>query len=333
MSKKNIKASIIAVGKFLPEKRLTNSDLEKLVETNDEWIKTRTGIEERRIVEKGQASSYMSVNAFKNLQKNYNVNPEDVDAIIVATVTPDMLFPSTACLVQNEIGATNAFGFDLSGACSGFLFALDTGTRFIESGKYKKVLVFGVDTMSSVVDYTDRNTCILFGDGAGVVLLEASENENGIIDSELKIDGSGAEFLNMKAGGSLHPATLETVKNREHFAYQDGRSVYKYAVKGMADISHDVAERNGLTPETIDLFVPHQANKRIIDSAAKRLGISEDKVLVNIDKYANTTAATLPIGLVDAVEKNMVKKGDNVILSAFGAGFTWGAIYLKWSLN
>ena len=333
MSKKNIKASIIAVGKFLPEKRLTNSDLEKLVETNDEWIKTRTGIEERRIVEKGQASSYMSVNAFKNLQKNYNVNPEDVDAIIVATVTPDMLFPSTACLVQNEIGATNAFGFDLSGACSGFLFALDTGTRFIESGKYKKVLVFGVDTMSSVVDYTDRNTCILFGDGAGVVLLEASEDENGIIDSELKIDGSGAEFLNMKAGGSLHPATLETVKNREHFAYQDGRSVYKYAVKGMADISHDVAERNGLTPETIDLFVPHQANKRIIDSAAKRLGISEDKVLVNIDKYANTTAATLPIGLVDAVEKNMVKKGDNVILSAFGAGFTWGAIYLKWSLN
>jgi len=333
MSKKNIKASITAVGKFLPEKRLTNSDLEKLVETNDEWIKIRTGIEERRIVEKGQASSYMSVNAFKNLQKNYNVNPKDVDAIIVATVTPDMLFPSTACLVQNEIGATNAFGFDLSGACSGFLFALDTGTRFIESGKYKKVLVFGVDTMSSIVDYTDRNTCILFGDGAGVVLLEASEDENGIIDSELKTDGSGAEFLNIKAGGSLHPATIDTVKNREHFAYQDGRSVYKYAVKGMADISHDVAERNGLTPEKIDLFIPHQANKRIIDSAAKRLGISKDKVLINIDKYANTTAATLPIGIVEAVENNMVKKGDNVILSAFGAGFTWGAVFLKWSLN
>ena len=333
MSKTNIKASITAVGKFLPEKRLTNSDLEKLVETNDEWIKTRTGIEERRIVEKGQASSYMSINAFKNLQKNYNVNPKDVDAIIVATVTPDMLFPSTACLVQNEIGATNAFGFDLSGACSGFLFALDTGTRFIESGKYKKVLVFGVDTMSSIVDYTDRNTCILFGDGAGVVLLEASEDENGIIDSELKTDGSGAEFLNIKAGGSLHPATIDTVKNREHFAYQDGRSVYKYAVKGMADISHDVAERNGLTPEKIDLFIPHQANKRIIDSAAKRLGISKDKVLINIDKYANTTAATLPIGIVEAVENNMVKKGDNVILSAFGAGFTWGAVFLKWSLN
>ena len=333
MSKNNFKAAITAVGKFLPEKRLTNSDLEKMVETNDEWIRSRTGIEERRIVEKGQASSYMAVNAFKNLQKNYNVNPEDIDAIIVATVTPDMLFPSTACLIQNEIGANNAFGFDLSGACSGFLFALDTGTRFIESGKYKKVLIFGVDTMSAIVDYEDRNTCILFGDGAGVVLLEASDDGTGIIDSELRIDGSGGEFLNMKAGGSLNPATHETVENREHYAYQDGRQVYKYAVKGMADISYDVATRNQLTPETIDLFVPHQANKRIIDSAAKRLGISEDKVLINIDKYANTTAATLPIGLVEAIQKNMVKKGDNVILSAFGAGFTWGAIYLKWSLN
>jgi 3-oxoacyl-[acyl-carrier-protein] synthase III len=333
MSNNNLKAAITAVGKFLPEKRLTNSDLEKMVDTNDEWILSRTGISERRIVEKGQASSYMSVNAFKNLQENYNVDPEEIDAIIVATVTPDMLFPSTACLIQNEIGAKKAFGFDLSGACSGFLFALDTGTRFIESGKYKKVLVFGVDTMSSVVDYTDRNTCILFGDGAGVVLLEVSHDETGIIDSELRIDGSGAEFLNMKAGGSLRPATHETVENREHFAYQDGRSVYKYAVKGMADISYEVATRNNLKPETIDLFVPHQANKRIIDSAAKRLGISKDKVLININKYANTTAATLPIGLVEAVERTMVEKGDNVILSAFGAGFTWGAIYLKWSLS
>ena len=333
MSKNQPKAAITAVGKFLPKKRLTNVDLEKMVDTNDEWIRSRTGIEERRIVEKGQASSYLSVNAFKDLQNNYNVNPEDIDAIIVATVTPDMLFPATACLVQNQIGAKNAFGFDLSAACSGFLFALDTGTRFIESGKYKKILIFGVDTMSSVVDYTDRNTCILFGDGAGVVLLEPSQDNNGIIDSKLRVDGSGAEFLKMKAGGSLHPATHETVEKREHFGYQDGPTVYKHAVKGMADISFEVADRNNLTPETIDLFVPHQANKRIIDSVAKRLGISADKVLININKYANTTAGTIPIGLAEAVEKKMVKKGDNVILSAFGAGFTWGAIYIKWSLN
>ncbi len=332
MFKNNSKAAITAVGKYLPSKRLTNSDLEKMVETNDEWIRSRTGIKERRIVEKGQASSHMAISAFKNLQKKYNVNPEEIDVIIVATVTPDMLFPSTACLIQNEIGANNAFGFDLSGACSGFLFALDTGTRFIESGKYKKILIFGVDTMSSIVDYKDRNTCILFGDGAGVVLLEAINDGTGIIDSELRCDGSGGEYLKMKAGGSLKPATHETVESREHYAYQDGRQVYKYAVKGMADISYNIAKRNKLTSDTIDLFIPHQANKRIIDSAAKRLGISEEKVLINIDKYANTTAATLPIGLVEAVERNMVKKGDNIILSAFGAGFTWGAIYLKWSL-
>ena len=331
MSKNQLKAAITAVGKFLPKKILTNVDLEKMVDTNDDWIYSRTGIKERRIVEKGQASSYMSVNAFNNLQKNYNVNPEEIDAIIVATVTPDMLFPATACLIQNQIGAKNAFGFDLSAACSGFLFALDTGTRFIESGKYKNILIFGVDTMSSVVDYTDRNTCILFGDGAGVILLEPSQDKNGIIDSELKVDGSGAEFLRMKAGGSLHPATHETVEKREHFGYQDGPIVYKYAVKRMADISFEVAYRNNLTPEKIDLFVPHQANKRIIDSAAKRLGISADKVLININKYANTTAGTIPIAWAEAVEKKMVKKGDNVILSAFGAGFTWGAIYIKWS--
>ena len=333
MSKYNLNASITALGKFLPKKRLTNSDLEKMVETSDEWILSRTGIKERRIVEKGQASSYMAVNAFKNLQKKYNVNAEEIDAIIVATVTPDMLFPSTACIIQNKIGAINAFGFDLSGACSGFLFALDTGTRFIESGKYKKVLIFGVDTMSAIVDYKDRNTCILFGDGAGVVLLEGTKDGTGVIDSKLRIDGAGGDYLNMKAGGSLNPATYNTVKNGEHFAYQDGRQVYKYAVKGMADISYEVAISNQLTPEKIDLFIPHQANKRIIDSAAKRLGISEDKVLINIDKYANTTAATLPIGLVEAIEKKMIKKGDNIIMSAFGAGFTWGAIYLKWSID
>ncbi|MBC8197241.1 MAG: ketoacyl-ACP synthase III [Candidatus Marinimicrobia bacterium] len=333
MKNNSITASITAVGKFLPSKKLTNFDLEKMVDTNDEWIRSRTGIEERRIVEKGQASSYMSVNAFKNLQKNYNINSDEIDVIIVATVTPDMLFPSTACIIQDQISAKNAFAFDLSGACSGFLFALDTATRFIESGKYKKVLVFGVDTMSSVVDYTDRNTCILFGDGAGVVLVEPSKDENGIIDSELKTDGSGAKYLMMKAGGSLHPATHETVENKEHFGYQDGATVYKYAVKGMADISKEVSDRNNLTSQTIDLFIPHQANKRIIDSAAKRLGIPNEKVLININKYANTTAGTIPIALTEAVEQKMLKKGDNVILSSFGAGFTWGAIYLKWGIS
>jgi len=333
MKNNSITASITAVGKFLPSKKLTNFDLEKMVDTNDEWIRSRTGIEERRIVEKGQASSYMSVNAFKNLQKNYNINSDEIDVIIVATVTPDMLFPSTACIIQDQISAKNAFAFDLSGACSGFLFALDTATRFIESGKYKKVLVFGVDTMSSVVDYTDRNTCILFGDGAGVVLVEPSKDENGIIDSELKTDGSGAKYLMMKAGGSLHPATHETVENKEHFGYQDGATVYKYAVKGMADISKEVSDRNNLTSQTIDLFIPHQANKRIIDSAAKRLGIPKEKVLININKYANTTAGTIPIALTEAVEQKMLKKGDNVILSSFGAGFTWGAIYLKWGIS
>ncbi len=333
MKNNSITASITAVGKFLPPKKITNFDLEKMVDTNDEWIRSRTGIEERRIVEKGQASSYMSVNAFKNLQKNYKINSDEIDVIIVATVTPDMLFPSTACLIQDQIGAKNAFAFDLSGACSGFLFALDTATRFIESGKYKKILVFGVDTMSSVVDYTDRNTCILFGDGAGVVLLEPSKDENGIIDSELKTDGSGAKYLMMKAGGSLHPATHETVENKEHFGYQDGATVYKYAVKGMADISKEVSDRNNLTSQTIDLFIPHQANKRIIDSAAKRLGIPKEKVLININKYANTTAGTIPIALTEAVEQKLLKKGDNVILSSFGAGFTWGAIYLKWGIS
>jgi 3-oxoacyl-[acyl-carrier-protein] synthase III len=333
MNNNSITASITALGKYLPENKLTNFDLEKMVDTNDEWIRSRTGIEERRIVKKGQASSYMSVKAFNNLQQKYKINPEEIDVIIVATVTPDMLFPSTACLIQNQIGANNAFGFDLSGACSGFLFALETATRFIESGKYKKILVFGVDTMSSVVDYTDRNTCILFGDGAGVVLLEPSKDKLGIIDSKLKIDGSGAKYLMMKAGGSLHPATHETVENREHFGYQDGATVYKYAVKGMADISLEVAERNNLTSQTIDLFIPHQANKRIIDSVAKRLGIPKEKVLININKYANTTAGTIPIALTEAVEQKKLNKGDNVILSSFGAGFTWGAIYLKWGLS
>lgn len=329
----NLKAGITAAGKYLPPKRLTNKDLEKIVETSDEWIKSRTGIEERRIAESGQASSHMCLEAYKDLQKTAKINPTEINAIIVGTVTPDMLFPSTACLIQNEIGAENAWGFDLSAACSGFLFALETATRMIESGRYNKILVFGVDTMSSIVDYEDRNTCILFGDGAGVVLLEPVQDGTGVIDTKMRIDGSGGKYLCMSAGGSLMPASHETVDKKLHYVFQDGGSVFKYAVKGMADISHDVAVRNNLSPDDIDLFIPHQANKRIIDAAGRRIGVPKEKVLVNIDKYANTTAATIPIALAEAVEKKMLQKHDNVILSAFGAGFTWGATYLKWSIG
>ena len=275
----------------------------------------------------------MCIKAFKCLEKTFYVNPSEIDAIIVGTVTPDMLFPSTACLIQNKINAKNAWGFDLSAACSGFLFALETGIRMIESNQYTKILVFGVDTMSSIIDYQDRNTCILFGDGAGVVLLEPVIDGTGIIDSKMRIDGSGKQFLNMKAGGSLMPASQNTINQKLHYVYQDGKTVFKHAVKGMADISYEIASRNHLKANDIDLFVPHQANKRIIDAAGKRLGISKEKIFINIDKYANTTAATIPIALAEASEKNILKKHDNVILSAFGAGFTWGATYLKWSID
>ncbi len=333
MPETNLKAGITAVGKFLPSKRLTNKELESIVDTSDEWIKSRTGIKERRIAQTGQVSSHMCVEAYKDLLKSKNIDSNDINAIIVGTVTPDMLFPSTACLIQDRIAAKNAWGFDLSAACSGFLFALETGTRMIESGRYDKILVFGVDTMSSIINYEDRNTCILFGDGAGVVLLEPIEDGSGVIDTKMRIDGSGGQFLNMKAGGSAMPASHETVDQKLHYVYQDGGSVFKYAVKGMANISGDVAERNNLSSDDIALFIPHQANKRIIDAAGRRLGVPKEKVLVNIDKYANTTAATIPIALAEAVEKKMLKKHDNVILSAFGAGFTWGATYLKWSMN
>ena len=333
MPESKLKAGITAVGKYLPSNKLTNKELEKIVDTSDEWIKARTGIHQRRIVSSDEASSHMCIKAFKCLEKTFYVNPSEIDAIIVGTVTPDMLFPSTACLIQNKINAKNAWGFDLSAACSGFLFALETGIRMIESNQYTKILVFGVDTMSSIIDYQDRNTCILFGDGAGVVLLEPVIDGTGIIDSKMKIDGSGKQFLNMKAGGSLMPASQNTINQKLHYVYQDGKTVFKHAVKGMADISYEIASRNHLKANDIDLFVPHQANKRIIDAAGKRLGISKEKIFVNIDKYANTTAATIPIALAEASEKNILKKHDNVILSAFGAGFTWGATYLKWSID
>ena len=325
-----ITAAITAVGGYVPEDKLTNADLEKMVDTNDEWIRTRTGITERRILKKpGLATSDMVVPAVQELLHKRGIQAEEIDCLIVATVTPDMMFPSTSNLACHKLGAKNAWGFDLLAACSGFLFALTTGASLIESGRYKKVVVAGADKMSSIVDYSDRNTCVLFGDAAGAVLLEPNHEGYGVLDSLLKTDGSGSPFLNMKAGGSLRPASLETVTNKEHFAYQEGQSVFKFAVKGMADIAAELMERNHLTGDDIAWLVPHQANKRIIDATANRIGLSPEKVMLNIQHYGNTTAATIPLCLWEW-EKNL-KKGDNIILAAFGGGFTWGSTFLKWA--
>ena len=331
MKQTQLKANITATGKYLPKEVLTNHDMAKLVETSDEWIQTRTGIRERRKVQKGEATVDMSTNAVRDLMERYDLDAKEIDAIIVATVTPDMILPCSAALVQKNINAVNAWGYDLSAACSGFLFGLESGAALIVSGRCEKVIVIGADTMSSILNYEDRNTCILFGDGAGAVLLEPSE-EFGIIDSELRIDGTGGEFLRVDGGGSLHPASHETVSNKLHYVRQDGKTVYKFAVRGMADISYEVAERNNLNGDDISLFIPHQANKRIIDAAAKRLGLKESQVMINIDTYANTTSATIPICIAEVSEKNMLNIGDNVIISTFGAGFSWGAMYLKWGM-
>ena len=332
MKQTQLKANITATGKYLPKEVLTNHDMAKLVETSDEWIQTRTGIRERRKVQKGEATVDMSTNAVRDLMEKYDLDAKEIDAIIVATVTPDMILPCSAALVQKNINAVNAWGYDLSAACSGFLFGLESGAALIVSGRCEKVIVIGADTMSSILNYEDRNTCILFGDGAGAVLLEPSE-EFGIIDSELRIDGTGGEFLRVDGGGSLHPASHETVSNKLHYVRQDGKTVYKFAVRGMADISYEVAERNNLKGDDISLFIPHQANKRIIDAAAKRLGLKESQVMINIDTYANTTSATIPICIAEVSEKNMLNIGDNVIISTFGAGFSWGAMYLKWGMQ
>lgn len=330
---KKINAAITAVGMYVPEKILDNKYFESIVDTTDEWITTRTGIKERRILENG-ASSDMAAYAIQDMLKTTNVKPEEIDVIIVATVTPDMFFPATACLVQEKIGAKKAWGFDLSAACSGFLFALQTGASLIESGTYKKVVVVGSDKMSAITDYTDRNNCILFGDAASAVLLEpTTELRYGIKDSILFCDGSGKDVLNMKAGGSLNPATKETVEKRWHYIYQEGKTVFKAAVKGMADVSYDIMQKNGLKPEDVAYLVPHQANLRIIDATAERMGISRDKVMINIDKYGNTTAATIPLCLTEYYRGGKVKRGDNLILASFGAGYTWGAIYLTWSID
>jgi 3-oxoacyl-[acyl-carrier-protein] synthase-3 len=325
-----ISAAITAVGGFVPEDRLTNFDLEKMVDTNDEWIRTRTGIEERRILKgEGKATSDMVVPAVQELCRKRGIDPLEIDALIVGTVTPDMIFPSTANISCHKLGAKNAWGFDLLAACSGFLYSLTTGASLIESGRYKKVVVVGADKMSSIIDYSDRATCIIFGDGAGAVLLEPNTEGYGVQDSILRSDGSGAPYLHMKAGGSLRPASMETVANKEHFAYQEGQPVFKYAVKGMADVSAELLERNNMTGADISWLVPHQANKRIIDATADRIGLSPDKVMLNIQRYGNTTAATIPLCLWEW--EKQLKKGDNLVLAAFGGGFTWGATLVKWA--
>ena len=332
MRENKLNAMITGVGMYVPDKVLDNKYFEALVDTNDEWIRTRTGIKERRILEQG-ATSDLAARAALDLFEKHNVSPEDIDAIIVATVTPDMFFPATACLVQNKIGAKNAWGFDVSAACSGFLFAFQTGASLVETGRYKKVLVIGADKMSAITDYTDRNICILFGDAGSAVLLEATEDKSfGLQKSILRVDGSGKDALYMLGGGSLNPASYETVDKKWHYIYQDGKAVFKVAVKGMADVSAELMEMSNLKSEDVAYLVPHQANLRIIDATAQRMGLSKDKVMINIDKYGNTTAATIPLCLTEYYRAGKVKKGDNLILSAFGAGYTWGASHIVWAI-
>ncbi len=328
-----IRATITAVGHYVPEKILTNADLEKMVDTSDEWIRTRTGIIERRILENG-GSSDLGARAAANLLKNRGMSPEEIEVIIVATVTPDMFFPSTGCLIQEKIGARNAWTFDLSAACSGFIYSLITAAQFIESGAYKNVLIVGTDKMSSITDYTDRNNCILFGDGAGAVLVEGSDDPSyGILDHILQSDGSGGEFLNLPAGGSLRPATQETLDQRLHYLNQDGKSVFKIAVVKMADVSAEIIKRNNLTGKDIDWLVPHQANLRIINATAERMELDKSKVMINIDRYGNTTAATIPLCLSEWWQCGRLQKGHRLVLASFGAGYTWGSVLLRWSAN
>lgn len=327
-----LKAAITGVHGYVPDYVLTNQELESMVETSDEWITTRTGIKERRILKgEGKGTSVMGIEAVKGLLEKTNTKAEDIDLVICATVTPDMTFPSTANVIADGVGAANSFSFDISAACSGFIYALTTGSQFIESGMYKRVIVVGADKMSSIIDYTDRTTCIIFGDGAGAVLLEPTEEQLGIIDSIHKSDGSGVEFLNMKAGGSQYPATHETVDNRWHYVRQDGATVFKFAVTNMADYAAKIMERNSLRSDDVNWLVPHQANKRIVDATAHRMGLSDDKVMMNIERYGNTTAGTIPLLLWDY--ESQLRKNDNLVLAAFGGGFTWGAIYLKWAYN
>lgn len=328
----SITAAITGIAGYVPDYILTNKLLEDIVDTNDEWITSRTGIKERRILKgEDKGTSHLAEQAVRNLLEKTNTKPMEIELIIVATITPDFTFPSTANLVADMVGAKNAFGYDLSAACSGFLFALDTAAKFIETGKYKKVVVVGADKMSAITNYEDRATCILFGDGAGAVLLEPTEDGLGIQDSILKSDGAGYPYLHQKAGGSRKPASIETVTNKEHYLYQEGSTVFKFAVTNMADVSAEILERNQLTGDDIRFLVPHQANKRIIDATARRMGVGEEKVMMNIEKYGNTTGATIPLCLWD-YEKQL-KKGDKLVLAAFGGGFTWGSMYIKWAYD
>lgn len=327
-----ITAAITAVGGHVPDKKLTNLDLEKLVDTSDEWITSRTGIKERRILDiPGMATSDMVVEAVNELLRKRGIGADEIDLLIVATITGDLIFPSTANIVCDKIRAKNAWGFDLAAACSGFLYALDTGAKFIESGKHKKVVVAGFDKMSAIIDYTDRNTCIIFGDGGGAVLLEPNEEGYGIVDSILKSDGSGREFLHQKAGGSLKPPSHETIDAREHYVYQEGKTVFKFATTNMADVSTQIMKKNNLGSDDVTYLLAHQANKRIIDYTAEKMALPQEKVLMNIERYGNTTSGTLPLLFWD-FEKQF-KKGDNLILATFGGGFTWGSIYLKWAYD
>lgn len=325
-------ATITAVGHYVPEKILTNTDLEKMVDTNDEWIRTRTGIRERRILKKG-ATSDLAVKAIQQVLTNRGIAAKEIELIIVATITPDMMLPATACVVQEKICASKAWGFDLNAACSGFLYAVSVGARFIETGVHSKVVIVGADKMSSITDYTDRNTCVLFGDAAGAVLLEpAKEKDYGIIDQCMYCDGSGGAFLNMKAGGSLNPPTHETIDKKMHYVFQDGKSVFKSAVVRMTDVSEEIMKRNHLKGSDIAWLVPHQANLRIIEATAQRMGIGNSKIMINIDRYGNTTAATIPLCLSEWWQAGKLQRGQNIVLAAFGAGYTWGSMLLKWSL-
>jgi len=327
-----ITAAITAVGKYLPDYVLTNKELETLVETNDDWITTRTGIKERRILkEPNQGTSYMAIRAAQDLLSKSKINPEDIDMVIVASATPDLPVASTAVYTATEIGATNAFAYDLQAACSSFLYGMSTAASYIESGRYKKVLLIGADKMSSIIDYSDRATCIIFGDGAGAVLFEPNSDGLGLQDEYLRSDGSGREFLKIEAGGSILPPSESTLKNGQHFVHQEGKTVFKFAVSNMADVAEKMLLRNSLSNDDINWLVPHQANKRIIEATAKRVNLDSSKVMMNIHKYGNTTSATLPLLLADY--ENQLKKGDNLIFAAFGGGFTWGAIYLKWAYN
>jgi 3-oxoacyl-[acyl-carrier-protein] synthase-3 len=325
-------AAITAVGGYVPDFVLTNKLLETMVDTNDEWITTRTGIKERRILKKeGAGTSYLGIKAAEDLIKKSNLDPKEIDMVIMATATPDMLVAATAAYVASAIGATNAFSYDLQAACSSFLYGMSTAASYIESGRYKKILLIGADKMSSIIDYTDRTTCIIFGDGGGAVLFEPNEEGLGLQDEFLRTDGIGREFLKIDAGGSILPPSLDTINNKQHYVYQDGKSVFKFAVSNMADVSAKIMERNNLAHDDVQWLVPHQANKRIIDATSNRMGLEDSKVMMNIHKYGNTTSATLPLLLHD-YEKEL-KKGDNLIFAAFGGGFTWGSIYLKWAYN